>query len=151
MFRPGFGAGDVLAGAIIVIGLTILLFLTEAHFVAALGCLPLASEMSQTPNAELEATLLRLGAHPGENAKNSLKVVGMTLVSLSALGFALACIPSLRSLIVCSGLIRSSSRITTAKSPNRPLRLYLKMLTVSAILATILYMLVLIGVYCSNE
>ena len=153
MFRPAqtrFGPGDILAAAIVVIGLTILLVPTLAHFVVAFEYRRQASEFAQKGNAEQDE-LRRQGIDPGENARNSLKFVGSTFASLAAVGLALACIPPLRSLMHRIGLVGSGNRKKTAESRNRPLRIYLKMLGASAILATILYALMHIGILLSDD
>jgi hypothetical protein len=150
MFKPGFGAGDVLAAAIVVTGLTILLMLMEINFVSALDVLWHTSELDLTPNANRGPAIVKSFADAAENAKNSLNYVRLAFLFLIAVGFALACIPSVRSLTDRIGLKRAGSRKTGAKSRNRPLRIYLKMLAVSAILATILHALMLLGIYFSD-
>ncbi len=153
MLKSGFRPGDFLAAVIVAIGLTILLFLIEAHLVAAFGYVVSHDPRDVAPTGDPQADFERLrpAEDIGQMAKHSLIFVGSALVSLVGLGFALACIPSLRSLIHRIGLIRPSNWKASAKPPNRALRIYLKMLAVSAILATVLYVLMLIGLCLTND
>jgi hypothetical protein len=155
MRRPGFGAGDFLASVIVVIGLTIVLFLTEAYLVVGFEALyqewryrKAVSEWAQKGEPDLVAQFVRSGDESGNRAKHFL-TFGLILVPLAAIGIALACIPPLRSLMHRIGLRRSRTRKATAKSPNRPLRIYLKMLIVSQILAVILYVTMIVGILVS--
>jgi hypothetical protein len=147
MFRPVQtrpGPGDFLAAAIVVIGLTILFLLTGAHLLVAFH--DLSTNASELARGDPE--LLRIC---DEHTNNAVKFVGLTVISTGAVAFALASIPPLRSRMGRIGLIRSSNRKTSAKSPNRPLRIYLKMLGASAILAAILYALMLVGILLSDD
>jgi hypothetical protein len=157
MHRPGFGAGDVLASVIAVIGLTLLLLITESQVVVGFehyrqelewreDSLLLAHKHEPVQAAEW----LRMAEEQGDLARYCMKF-GLGLVPLAAIGVALACLPSLRSLMRRVGLLRYSKQTVTAKSHNRALRIYLKLLLVSQILAAALYALILVGLLLSTD
>jgi hypothetical protein len=157
MLRPGFGAGDFLAAVIVVIGLTILFVLTESQLVVAFDysckewrCRKVASEFAQKGDAKGSAEAQLQADVWGQYANRSLKI-GLVFVPLVAIGAALSCVQPLRSLMRRMGLIRSSKPAATVKPPNRPLRTYLRLLAVSAILATIIYTIMFIGVTVSVD
>jgi hypothetical protein len=102
MHRPGFGAGDVLASVIGVIGLTLLLLITESHVVVGfehyrreLEWREASSLLAQKHKSVQAADWLRMAEEQGDLAKYCMKV-GLGLVPVAAIGIALACISPMR-------------------------------------------------------
>jgi hypothetical protein len=157
MLRRGFGAGDVLASVIVVIALTLLLLITESHVLVGFDHFRRELEwretsllLAQKHEPVQAAEWLRMAEEQGDLARYCMKV-GLGLVPLAAIGVALACLPPLCSLMRRVGLLRSSKQLAIAKSNNRPLRIYLRLLLVSQILAAVLYTTILVRLLVSTD
>jgi hypothetical protein len=157
MLRPGFGAGDILGSAIAVFGLTLLLLITESHvlvgfthFRRELAWRQASLLLARKHEPVQAADWLRMAEEQGDLARYCMKV-GLGLVPLAAIGLGLACFPPLRSLMRRVGLLHYSKQTVTAGSHNRALRIYLRLLLVSQILAAVLYALILVGLLSSTD
>jgi hypothetical protein len=149
-FRPGFGAGDILGAMLATVVLTVVLLLAESHLVVALEWLRLEREdinavsaWARKGDAQAAANRMHSAVEFHEMARNSLKFV-LLLVPVVGIGIALASIAPLRSLAHRIGLIRSKAAKALRKPPDRGLRIYLRLLMVSQVLAIALYALIVL-------